>query len=219
MSVFEREAERYDSWFRRNAAAYRSELAAVREAAGPPEDQGRGLEVGSGTGRFAIPLHIRLGVEPAGAMRARAAERGMVSIPAVAEHLPFADSSFDLVLMVSTICFVGEPEACVREVARVLRGGGRAVVGYIDRESTLGRYYRRNREASPFYRSARFFSTDEIAALLRGAGLSGLEFRQTLFQAPDSFHGEEPVKEGYGEGSFVAAAGFMRSRPEAAAQA
>ncbi len=210
MSVFEREVERYDGWFRRNAAAYRSELAAVREAAGPPESQGRSLEVGSGTGRFAIPLHVGLGVEPAEAMRLRAAERGMASIPAVAEDLPFVDASFDLVLMVTTICFVDDPEACVSEAARVLSRGGRLVVGYIDRDSGLGRYYRSNPEASPFYHSARFFGSDEISELIAGAGLEDVGCVQTLFEMPGSVHGEEPVREGCGQGSFVAAFAFRQ---------
>ncbi|MFO7950247.1 MAG: class I SAM-dependent methyltransferase [Candidatus Fermentibacteraceae bacterium] len=208
MSVFERKADRYDSWFRTNAAAYRSELAAVRAAAGPPDEQGRGLEVGSGTGRFAIPLHIGMGVEPAAAMRRRAAQRGMRPVAGVAEHLPFADDTFDLVLVVTTICFVDDPRACVDEASRVLRGGGRLVIGYIDRDSSLGKLYRGNRDASPFYASAAFFSSAEIEELVRGCGLSGLQWRQTLFGDAESVHVEEPVKEGRDEGSFVVVTAF-----------
>jgi hypothetical protein len=44
---------RYDDWFERHRAAYLSELLAIR-ALLPWE--GRGLEIGVGTGRFAGPL-------------------------------------------------------------------------------------------------------------------------------------------------------------------
>ena len=55
IAPFEAHQERYDSWFERHAAAYYSELLAVR-ALLPWE--GRGLEVGVGTGRFAAPLGV-----------------------------------------------------------------------------------------------------------------------------------------------------------------
>lgn len=48
---------RYDDWFERHRAAYLSELLAVR-ALLPWE--GRGLEVGVGTGRFAGPWGFSL---------------------------------------------------------------------------------------------------------------------------------------------------------------
>lgn len=71
---FEARPDRYDAWFDRHEAAYRSELAALR-ALLPAE--GEGLEVGVGTGRFAAPLGIEYGVDPAPAMRARARARGI----------------------------------------------------------------------------------------------------------------------------------------------
>jgi len=40
--------------------------------------QGLGLEIGVGTGRFAAPLGIKVGVDPSMAMLAYAAERGVL---------------------------------------------------------------------------------------------------------------------------------------------
>jgi hypothetical protein len=61
----------------RNEPTYRSELAAIK--AFIPK-KGRGLEIGVGTWRFAEPLGIKEGVEPAKAMAAIARERGIKSI-------------------------------------------------------------------------------------------------------------------------------------------
>jgi SAM-dependent methyltransferase len=53
------------------------------------------------------------------------------SIVGVAEHLPFADNSFDSASMVACLNHFGEREKVVAEVRRVLRPRGRAVVTMI----------------------------------------------------------------------------------------
>ena len=71
---FEKNVDRYEAWFDRNRAAYESELEALRAL--HPE-RGEGLEVGVGTGRFAAPLGVRVGIDPAKAMGKIAMERGI----------------------------------------------------------------------------------------------------------------------------------------------
>lgn len=94
-----------------------------------------------GTGRFAVPLGIRIGVEPAKAMADIAQKRGIEVYKAKAEKLPFDDSSFDFVLIVVTICFVQDPVQALREAKRVLKPGGYIIIGMIDKESFLGKLY------------------------------------------------------------------------------
>jgi len=103
--VFNHSALEYDDWFVRNEMAYRSELAAVK--AFLPLSS-RGLEIGVGTGRFAAPLGIEVGVEPARAMAAIARNRGIKVLEAYAEELPFKNESFDFVLMVTVLCFLAD---------------------------------------------------------------------------------------------------------------
>lgn len=65
IDVFEKSAREYDDWFDRNKIVYQSKLLAIK--AFLPRG-GNGLEIGVGTGRFAAPLRIEMGVEPARAM-------------------------------------------------------------------------------------------------------------------------------------------------------
>jgi SAM-dependent methyltransferase len=46
-------------------------------------------------------------------------------VEAPAEKLPFEDASFDTVTLVYVLCTVADPAAALREIARVLRPGGR----------------------------------------------------------------------------------------------
>ena len=59
------------------------------------------IEIGVGriNGKFALPLGIKLGIEPSFEMRKIAESRGIRVIDGVAENLPLEDESFELVLM------------------------------------------------------------------------------------------------------------------------
>jgi ubiquinone/menaquinone biosynthesis C-methylase UbiE len=97
--------------------------------------QGLGLEIGVGTGRFAAPLGIKVGVDPSMAMLAYAAERGVLGLQGTAVALPFKNAIFDFALVVTTICFVGDPVGMLVEARRVLKPGAPLVIGFVDRAS------------------------------------------------------------------------------------
>ena len=197
---FEKSVDKYEAWFDRNRAAYASELEALRALL---PKSGKGLEVGVGTGRFAAPLGIRVGVDPAKAMGKLAMERGIEVRFGVGENLPCKDSSFDFVLLVTTICFLDDVPAAFGEAYRVLKSGGSILVGFIDRESSLGKVYEQRKQDSEFYRDATFLSVSEVMRHLKQAGFRGFVFRQTIFQNPTEMKEADPVRSGYGEGSFV----------------
>ncbi len=93
------------------------------------------LEIGAGTGlslrHYPNGLNSLMLVEPAGSMADRIdLSRGPDDVPArlthaTAEHLPFADASFDTVVCTLVLCTATDPEQAMSEVTRVLRHGGR----------------------------------------------------------------------------------------------
>jgi len=201
---FDNYHEEYEYWFEQNKYAYESELKAVSYFI--PE-AGEGVEIGSGTGRFAIPLGIQEGIEPSYSMRKLAHKAGMESIFGLAEFLPLEDETFDVALMVTTICFVDHPQQSVNEMYRILKPGGLAVIGFVDKNSPIGQVYQENKHKSKFYREAQFFSAEEVKQLLIRAGFENLEFVQTLFGKLDEVQSVQDYKPGYGEGSFVVVKG------------
>lgn len=208
---FEQNVERYEAWFVRYPMAYASELRAIRELL--PET-GEGLEVGVGTGRFAAPLGVRVGVEPSRAMSKLAIQRGVQVRFGVAENLPCVDSSFDYVILIVTVCFLDDVYLSLREAYRVLKPGGYILIGIIDRVGPLGKAYEKLREDDVFYREATFLSTDEIVFYLSQAGFGEFVFRQTIFKHPAQMKEPDPPKEGYGQGSFVVVRGEKLMAPE-----
>ncbi|ELZ21395.1 class I SAM-dependent methyltransferase [Natrinema limicola] len=197
---FEEHTDRYEDWFDAHDDAYRSELNALRRLI---PKSGRGIEIGVGSARFAEPLGLDIGIDPAGAMLKRAQARGIDVVRGVAESLPFRDESFDTALIVTTICFVDDIPQTLAEADRILRPSGSLVIGYIDKDSPVGQQYQEKKAQNPFYRDATFVSTDELVDALEAAGFTDFEFVQTIYHWLDEIDSPEPIEEGYGDGSFV----------------
>jgi ubiquinone/menaquinone biosynthesis C-methylase UbiE len=197
---FEKFPARYEEWFKINYLTYQSELQAVKDLL--PEN-GVGMEVGIGSGRFAKPLGIKLGVEPSSEMRLIARSRGIETIDSVAESLPFKDKQFDYVLMVTTICFLNDLKAALKEVFRVLKPHGIFLVGFIEKESPLGHLCQSHKDENPFYKAAHFYSVYGVLCYLIENDFVDFQIVQTIFNDLSEINEVEPVKKGFGEGSFV----------------
>ena len=209
ISPFEKYAEQYENWFEKNRWVYEAELRAVK-AMMPAV--GSGMEIGVGTGRFAGPLGIKDGVEPSKRMREFAQKRGIRAVDGMAEELPFADSQFDFLLMVTTVCFVDDIGKTLMEAYRVLSNRGVLIIGFVDRDSKMGRIYMERRKENAFYREATFFSVAELVECISHAGFTGLTFNQTIFGTLAETAEDEPVKPGHGDGSFVVIRGRKEQR-------
>src|SRR5215204_2574278 len=92
----------------------------------------RALDVGCGPGGLAAALVDQLGAASVSAAdpstpfvdACRTRLPGVDVVEAPAEALPFADGTFDATLSQLVVNFMGDPEAGVREMARVTRPGG-----------------------------------------------------------------------------------------------
>jgi ubiquinone/menaquinone biosynthesis C-methylase UbiE len=100
------------------------------------------LEVGPGTGYYSIPVAEQLEggtltvfdiqQEMLDHVEREASKRAITNIePALgdAQSLPFDDGSFDAAYLVTVLGEIPDQDAALREIARVVRPGGRLVVG------------------------------------------------------------------------------------------
>jgi ubiquinone/menaquinone biosynthesis C-methylase UbiE len=135
----------------------------LREALEPDPGE-RILEIGPGTGYYTLDLADWVGGE--GAIEIfdiqqemldhtirRARERGLWNVNPTqgdAQDLPYDDSSFDAAILITTLGEIPDQDAALREVARVLRPGGRLIVGELFGDPhmvTLGSLQRRAESA------------------------------------------------------------------------
>jgi len=199
-NVFEKYAEEYDKWFDVHPWVYQSEVQAVKMLL---PQSGKGVEIGTGTGRFSIPFGITIGVEPSGAMAEIAKNKGMTIYNAKAENLPFGDNAFDFVLMVTTICFLEDPLQALKEIRRILRPAGKIIIGMLDKDSHLGKLYEMKKNDSKFFRYADFYTVKKVFEWLKIAGYNDIQALQTIFHKPEEITALESIRDGYGEGLFV----------------
>jgi len=197
---FETHTDEYEEWFEKNRFVYEAELRAVKELL---PTKGESIEIGVGSGRFAVPLGIRLGIDPSLKMAEIAGKRGIEVHEGVAEDLPFDDGRFDFALMVTAICFLNDVKTALRETYRILKPGGALVIGFVDSTSPVGKKYEKYKAENEFYREASFYSADKVVSLMTDARFGNFAFTQTIFRDLKEIDHTEVVKEGYGEGSFV----------------
>ena len=167
--VFEHYAEEYDHWYEEHRGEYHAELDRIRRLL--PQPDSRAIEVGVGSGRFARPLGITLGLEPSRALGRMARRRGIEIIRGRAESIPIRDESCSSVLLVTVICFLDDPVLAFREIHRILVPQGTLIIGFIEREGQIALKYLREGGKRRFLSRARFYSTGEVQALLKGTGL------------------------------------------------
>ena len=156
------------------------ELGGLREAR-------RVLDAGCGTGGFAVAIAEATGAQVVGCDRsasflayARAKTTGAEWVQGDAESLPFADSSFERVLMSLLLHQLEEPARAIAEAFRVLRSGGALVVRTVLPDAAAARI--------PF----RFFPTlarvqaeqmpvlDDVTTWMRSAGFGRIRVREVL---------------------------------------
>lgn len=176
-SVFEERARDYDMWFDEHNRVYQAQLRILR---GAVPDFRLGLEVGVGSGRFAVPLGVQYGIDPSQNLVRMAKQRGMEVALGEAEHLPYRTGSFDIVLMMTVICFLDDIPGAFHEAYRVLASDGTLVAGFIEADGEIFQKYQHEQVKGRFLRFATFRTMDEISGFFRLAGFEEISVLQRV---------------------------------------
>jgi len=155
----------------------------------------RVLDVGCGDGTYALGAAKRgalaLGLDLSADMLQAAACRGEevgLRIPWVrgdAKALPFADQSFQIVLAVTLLCFLRNPERALLEMSRVLTPGGTLILGDLGRWSLWAGWRRiKGRLGSKTWLGVPFRSASDLRSMVEAAGLLVLETRGAVHYPP-----------------------------------
>jgi len=197
------------------------------------------IDLGSGTGRFTPALAETFGgpafgVEPAAAMR-RAAQTGsahprVTYLAGEAARIPLPDAIADLVLMFLSFHHVPDQAAATREIARVVKPGGRVILRSTFKERIPDHWWRGFFPRSHAIEEAMFPSAAEARALFEGAGFVTVEtvFREVPFErdlgeaveklrlrAVSTFEHmtDEELDEGFARIDAALAAGTIEEKP------
>ena len=173
--VFEEHAGDYDAWFDDHNTVYQAQMRILRRAV--PDCQ-HGLEVGVGSGRFAVPLGVKYGIDPSQNLARMAKQRGVEVARGEAEHLPYRAGSFDFVLMMTVICFLHDIPRAFQETHRVLGPGGTFVAGFIEAGGELFQKYRHEPVKGRFLRFATFRTCEEVFSFFKDAGFEDVSVLQ-----------------------------------------
>lgn len=155
----------------------------------------RVLDVGCGDGVLCVHLAgaggIVTGLDTDPRMLAAARERASASgatitfVEGDARSLPFSEGSFDVVVAIAVLCFVADAEHTVKEMARVLRPGGRLVLGGLGRISLWAAKRRLSGWlGSRTWRNARFWTAGELRCLAETAHLEVAEAHGAIYYPP-----------------------------------
>lgn len=127
-NFWDKNAGRYDHFMRKDAAAYEQLYELLR----PVVRQKTVLELATGTGLIAKHIvHYADHIEATDASQEmiEQAKQGVKSAKLYFSvqdmfHLPYADQSFDVVIVVNALHIVPEPEKALSEIRRVLKDDG-----------------------------------------------------------------------------------------------
>jgi len=199
--VFEENWRTYDEWYERNERIYLAEINALKKIV----HSGKGLEIGVGTGRFAVPLGVDIGLDPSFNMLHLAKKRNIKPVQGMGENLPFKNESFNFVIIVLTICFVENTILVLSEASRILTKKGKLILAIINKESPWGKHYVAKAVKNKFYKFAHFFSPEEIIQKFKEISLEFKSSYQILFSYPypPILKENENPRAGYEKGGFV----------------
>jgi ubiquinone/menaquinone biosynthesis C-methylase UbiE len=205
INPFDTYTAEYEIWFKENEIIFQSELLALKQVV--PIDR-KGIEIGIGSGIFAEKLNIEFGIDPSEKMLEYAKQRNLIVEQGIAEKLPYSDKNFEFAVLITSICFIKNPQEALKEANRILVDNGIIVIAFIDKDSFIGKTLEKQKSESKFYKNANFYSVKEMISLIELCNFEIVDIVQTLIDTNLTI--PENPKKGYGEGSFVVIKGIKR---------
>lgn len=172
MTDFNEEAQGYESWYFTEKGKLISDLEKKALAEFIERHKGEELlDIGCGTGFFSVyfqELGLSVtGVDTSSKMLevAKSKDTKANFINADAQDLPFADKSFDVSVLITSLEFCADPEKVLREALRVTKK--RIVLGVLNKLSFLA--VERKFKKNSIYKKARFYTPWGIKGLIKKA--------------------------------------------------
>ena len=192
-------ASEYDGWYETTLGTFVDEVETeLAFSLFTPVWGSRVLDVGCGTGNFSIKLACRgmevLGVDVSRPMLKEAREKVKkmdeelkISFRQMdAKDLDFPDGSFDHAFSMATIEFVPDEdkEKFVQEMLRIVKPGGRVLIGTITADSEWGKKYReRAKSKESVFHHAELTTPEKINEIVKDKLQAS---KECLFISPDA---------------------------------
>jgi len=197
-ALFDSKADTYDNWYTTPLGAYEDELENTLVFKHLGAVRGKTvLDVGCGTGLYSIRLSengadvtaVDISSKMIEIARRKAQDRRQYIWYDQADmtKLPYENRTFDMVVSITALEFAPDPLLALMEMARVLRPGGKVVVGVLNNDCLWAdaRRERAKREAS-IYGAAHFFSSSDLRSLFHRTGTFGaLTMESCIYTFPD----------------------------------
>lgn len=196
--IFDRVANFYDDWYKTPLGKFadKVENSLIFKYLGYLKGLNL-LDVGCGTGLYSLRACMAgakvVGIDVSKKMLEIAKEKAKrLSLPinfieGDMENLSFLNNSFDVVLSVTALEFSEDPVKAVKEFFRVLKPGGKVVIGVLSSQSKWAKKRRQEaQKTDSLYYYAHFFETRELKELLLFVGFKSIKIRTSLFISPNN---------------------------------
>ncbi len=162
-TLYQKTADVYDL---RHASPTTERVRAIERMLVKRYAHGKSLDVGCGTGYHLDLVKDIVGLDPSKEMLEKAKAKGKKLVLGKGEHMPFRDSEFDTVLCLFSVLNVCDAEKVAKEIKRVLKPGGIAIVSVASVwDHTHMSFWRKMRTNPEGFRSKNFRVVGERAKL------------------------------------------------------